>query len=164
MNDSAYHRLQEASWRRKLGTAEKEQLQAHLNAHSEARQEWESDAGLTDLLNQLPNVPVSSNFTARVLQEINREQLKAGTLRRRVAWHHAIRWFPRAALALVVAGAMFLSFRQYQLSTRSQIAHSVAAVSTMATLPRMEWLQNFDAINRLTQATPMDDELLALLK
>jgi anti-sigma factor RsiW len=164
MNDSAYQRLKEKSWHKKLDPAEDRALQAYLEAHPQARLEWEKETVLTDLLAGLPDAPLSSNFTARVVQAAGREQQRAEAVRRRLTWQSVIRLLPRSAMALVVVGIGFLSFHQYQQNTRSQIARSVVAVSAVATLPRMEWLQDFEAINRLNQVTPMDDELLALLK
>ena len=46
---------------------------AHLAAHPEAQADWEAEAGLNDALGRLPDVAVSSNFTARVLQAVERE-------------------------------------------------------------------------------------------
>ncbi len=67
MNDPLFNKLREASWRRPLTASEEAELRAWLAAHPEARAEWESDTALNDLLSRVPNAPVPTNFTTRVL-------------------------------------------------------------------------------------------------
>ena len=77
MNEAEYQELQEAGWRRRLTPAEEARIQAWLAAQPERRAEWEAEAGLNQWLGQLPDVPVASNFTARVMQKLDRERLTA---------------------------------------------------------------------------------------
>ncbi len=79
-NDPTYNRLRELSWRRKLTGAEEAELRAWLAAHPDAQADWEAEAGLNAALGRLPDAPVPSNFTARVLQAVEREA--AAELRR----------------------------------------------------------------------------------
>ena len=111
-NDPIYNRLRELSWRRKLTAAEAAELQAWLAAHPEARADWEAEAGLNEALGRLPDAPVPSNFTARVLQAVEREA--AAELRRRRTWQVWLRWrwLPKAAVAAVVLGAGLVSYQQ----------------------------------------------------
>ena len=46
---------------------------------------------------------------------------------------------------------------------RVELARNLGQVSTAAALPA-DWLQNFDAIKRLNQPVPADEELLAVLR
>ena len=69
-NDPIYNHLRELSWRRKLTGAEEAQLRVWLAAHPGAQADWDTEAGLNSALGRLPDVPVPSNFTARVLQEV----------------------------------------------------------------------------------------------
>jgi hypothetical protein len=72
-------------------------------------------------------------------------------------------WVPRVAIASVLVGAGIISVQQIrEASKREQIARDVAAVSSAATLPP-QWLQDFDAINVLSQPS-VDEELLAALQ
>ena len=57
-NDPLYHQLLEQSWRRKLTDAEEAGLRAWLAAHPEAQPDWDAEAGLSEALGALPNVPV----------------------------------------------------------------------------------------------------------
>src|SRR5262245_52089399 len=73
MNESEYQALMEASWRRPLTDEEQARLDAWLRTHPAAHNEWEAEMALNRLLEQLPEAPVASNFTARVLQALDRE-------------------------------------------------------------------------------------------
>jgi len=120
------------------------------------------DVRLDQALSRLPDVPVSSNFTARVMQAIDREESRSSRpwLFHR-NWHA---WLPRAAVAVTAAVFAVVGIHQYELSNhRHQIAASVAMVAGQP-LPSVEALKNFDAIQRMSQPAHADDELLALLQ
>jgi len=68
MPNSDSQELTERAWRRALSPDEKARLRQHLAAHPQARRQWECEVALTNALNRLPPAPVSSNFTALVLQ------------------------------------------------------------------------------------------------
>jgi len=164
-NDPLYHHLRELSWRRKLTPAEAAELQAWLAAHPEARENWEAEAGLNEALGRLPDAPVASNFTARVLQAVERETASERRRRQR-KWRFAewLRWLPRAAVAMVILGVGLISFRRVRSPHYRSLVQSVAAVSRVSSLPSPEILEDFDAI-RVSNPTPAaDEELLAVLK
>ena len=77
-HDPTETRMRELSWRRKLTSAEQAELDAWLAAHPEAAAQWQEEAALNALLEQLPGATVPSNFTARVMQDIDREMVDAG--------------------------------------------------------------------------------------
>ncbi|MEY2466714.1 MAG: hypothetical protein QOD03_1235, partial [Verrucomicrobiota bacterium] len=73
MNESDYNQLREKNWRRKLTAVEQTELRAWLAAHPEASADWEAELSLTETIVRLPDAPVPTNFTARVLQAIEQE-------------------------------------------------------------------------------------------
>ena len=164
-NDPIYNQLREQGWRRKLTDAEEAELRAWLAAHPEAQADWDAEAGLNPALGRLPDVPVPSNFTARVLQAVEREaaaELRRGE--RKWQFWRRLRWLPRVAFAALVLGAGLVSYRQFQAARFAEYAHSVAAVSDVSSLPSPEILKDFDAI-RASNPTPLPDEqLLAVLQ
>ena len=104
-NDPQATRFRELSWGRKLSPSEAEQVRAWLAAHPEAQEDWDAENGLSEALDRLPNVPVASNFTARVLQSVERE---GGAVKRSAHndWRMALwwmKWLPRAAAAVLAA-------------------------------------------------------------
>jgi len=132
------------------------------DARPEIRAEWEREARLSEMLAKTPDFPVSSNFTARVMQEIEREDGRA--VRRRFFswnWHAPLPRLAITAAVLLFAGA---TFRQYELNRqRTQLAKNVVRIAESQPLPSVEALDNFDAIQRMGLPARADEELLALL-
>jgi hypothetical protein len=119
---------------------------------------------LRELLARLPDAPVPSNFTARVMQAVELEESRRARRWKIFTWDwHAI--LPRAAAVAVVVMAAGLAWHQHEMvSHRTALARSVALVANTQPLPSVEALNNFDAIQRMSQPAHADDELLALLQ
>jgi hypothetical protein len=115
---------------------------------------------LRELLSRLPDAPVASNFTARVLQAIEAEEIRRarwGVL----GWNWRI-FFPRATVTAATAGIVAVALYQHDLSAqRQRLGHDVIVVASQP-MPSVEALKNFDAIQRMSQSARPDDELLAL--
>ena len=164
-NDPIYDHLRELSWRRKLTGAEEAQLRAWLAARPEAQADWDTEARLSAALGRLPDVPVPSNFTARVLQAAEQE---AAVERRRGEqrwpfWRR-LRWLPKVAFAAIVLATGVVSYRQFQAARFAEYAHSVTAVSDVSSLPSPEILTDFDAIRVSNPTSLPDEQLLAVLE
>jgi negative regulator of sigma E activity len=116
---------------------------------------------LRELLSRLPDAPVPSNFTARVMRAVELEELQAAQSR---SW----RWnwralMPRLAMVAVVVVVAGLTVQHYEIDAhREKIARSVELVANAQPLPSVEALNNFDAIQRMSQPVHADEELLAL--
>ena len=125
------------------------------------------ELALNRLLRQLPDKPVASNFTDRVIQAVLRDQgreLKPGIGAWR-GWLGARGWISKIAVAAVVVSTGLLSYYQYQVRTQLELARSVAQVSGVTSLLNADVLENFDVINRLAQVpAQIDDELYLALK
>jgi anti-sigma-K factor RskA len=117
---------------------------------------------LRELLSRLPDAPVASNFTARVLQQIDLEES-----RRARKWDFIFNWrsfLPRAAAATVAILFAGLALQHHEASERrAQVVQSVALVAETP-MPDVDALKNFDAIQRMSQPAHADEELLALMK
>ena len=167
MNESEYQALVEASWRRSLTDDEQARLDDWLRTHPEAHNEWDAESALNRLLEQMPEPPVASNFTARVLQAVERET--AAAARRESIFERVKRWFwrpaPRVAWALLIAGLLGFGYHQHQTNVRNQVAEGLSVMANVAALSDPAVLQDFEAIQRLGQSAPSDDEeLYALLQ
>jgi hypothetical protein len=112
------------------------------------------------LLARLPDAPVASNFTARVLQAVELEASRA-TRKSIFNWNwHAL--LPRIAVASEVVLFAGLTFHHYELaSQRTRLANDLVIVAETK-MPDMEALKNFDVIQRMSQPARADNELLAL--
>jgi anti-sigma factor RsiW len=168
MNEMEFEKLRETAWRRPLTPAEEARARAWLEALPEAQAAWEADTALSRGLARLPDAPVASNFTAQVLQALDREEAQAA--RRPASWLERARgWFtpisPRWAWAgLVVAALWFGVWQQQQASMRTETARGLAAFSAVSAVVQPAALADFDAVMRLEQAPPStDDELFAVL-
>ena len=148
----------ESLWRRRPTDVER----AGWDARPEIRAEWEREARLSEMLAKTSDFPVSSNFTARVMQEIERED-RCSARRRFFSWN----WralLPRLAITAAVLLCAGATFRQYELNRqRTQLAKNVVRIAESQPLPSVEALDNFDAIQRMGQPAQADEELLALL-
>jgi anti-sigma factor RsiW len=164
--DPLYEELREISWRRKLTPPEEERLGEWLAAHPDAESEWAAETALNDALSALPNVPVASNFTARV---VNSAQRQATEPLRKVAWGYGFmawwrRWLPTSALAAAVLAAGLLSYNHFVVAHRAEVARSLTTVFQAHEVPSPEILKDFDTIAALSSAPPADEELLKAMQ
>jgi anti-sigma factor RsiW len=164
--DPLYDQLREISWRRKLTPSEETRLSAWLAAHPEAEAEWASEAALNDALEALPNVPVASNFTARVVASAQSQEARSV---KSPVWFDLEsgwwrRWLPRTAMAAVVLAAGLLSYNHYLVERRSEVIKSLATMSQVPAPQSPEILTNFDTIAELSSSPPADEELLNVMQ
>ena len=163
MND-AFNKLREIRWRRRLTAAEQVELRDLIAKNPASGAEWDADAALRRELEKLPDAPMPSNFTARVMQAIEAEN-RAAARSRGFNWKWVLHsLLPKAAFAAIAICAGLISYHEGREAKRAELARSVAAVSQVASLPSPEILKDFDAIQQLNTAPPPDAELLALLK
>lgn len=165
MNDDlVYRRLRETAWRRKFTAAEQAELRAWLAAHPDARDDWENEDALSGLLARMTDVPVPSNFTARVLQAVERD---AGANDRERAPRWVWTWrvlVPRATVTALMVGTALFAYQRHALAQRVELAQSVATVADVRSLPSPQFLEDFDVIRRLLPTPPADKDLLALMQ
>ena len=144
----------ETLWRRPLTAAERAALAAQPDLELETR--------LTESLVKISDVPVASNFTARVMSAI---ELEDARLSRQGFFHwnwHA--FMPRAIATAAIVAFAGLSWQRYEVNVqRNLLVKNVAQVAAAQPLP-VEVLKNFDAIQRMSQPVDADKELLALMQ
>ncbi len=143
----------ESLWRGQLSAAELAALRIQPELAIEAQ--------LTDGLAKMPDATVPSNFTARIMAAIELEEAQASRSR---GWHWNWRsLMPRIAVAAAVLIFAGVSIQRYEAgSQRAALVKSVAEVAAAQPLPSVEALNNFDAIERMSQRA--DDQLLALMQ
>jgi anti-sigma factor RsiW len=163
-NDPLYHRLLESSWRGNLSEAQQAELRAWLAAHPEAQADWQAEIALNESLAGLQDAPLSSNFTARVLQAVELERAAETRSRTRPWWNVRLPWFLRVASVAVVLAAALLTHRHYQIVERRNLAESLALVANIPSLPSPKSLEDFEAIRAMNSSPPADEQLLSLLQ
>jgi anti-sigma-K factor RskA len=128
---------------------------------------WRAELMLARSVRRLPDVPVSSNFTAQVLRQIGREE--PGTVSRRSrrsgfwGWLGTWRW-PAVGVAAAVA-VVAVTFWQIEISrSQAELNRQIAALRTMTDLPTAV-LEDFEAIRSYGESSaPVDFGLLAALE
>ncbi|MBK7997610.1 MAG: hypothetical protein IPK15_02450 [Verrucomicrobia bacterium] len=163
MNESEYQSLIEASWRRPLTLEEQARLDSWLASRPEIQADAEADLALSQLLVQLPNAPMASNFTAQVMHLVAREQ---AAVRRQPSFMDTVkRWLrvpaPKLAWALGVIALGWFGVYQHQANVREDMAKGLTVMANVASLSDPSALEDFEAISRLN--TSDDDELFAVL-
>jgi len=163
-DDPIPNHLRERNWRGKLTDAEDSTLRVWLAANPEGQQDWELETGLTEALERLPDAPLASNFTARVIKAVELDEVAQARRARR----QQITWWRRLALRLgaasIVGAAGFFAYRPiHQAHVRTEVRQSVLDVSAVASLPGKEELESFDAI-WLSDTPAADEKLLTLLQ
>jgi hypothetical protein len=145
----------ESLWRWKISGAERAALRG--------QPELELEAQLTEALTHLPNAPVPSNFTARVLAAIELEEARAARSKGwRWNWHWLLPRFAAATAVLLFAG---LGIQHHELALhRAELARSLSVVASASAMPSVDALENLEVIQRLSQPAQADTELLAALQ
>ena len=156
--DSAYDDLLATRWLRELQPDEQAKLEQLFASEPAYRTRWEEDMAIIEGLDGLPDVPVSSNFTSLVMQSLARRV--DGTLADRseaktVRWWERFGFVPRIGIGFALLLAVFGSFLQYKEGESTQLVESLALVTESETVPSLEELQHFEAIQMLAQV-PVD--------
>jgi len=164
MNEFDYKTLLEKRWRHPLTAAEEAGVRAWLARHPESIADWDLERQLSETLEKLPDVPVPSNFTARVLQAIERGEADPRHSPRRPRWWVRI-LLPRMAMAVAALGIVGV-YHEHTTATakRAELVQGVKVVTAVSSLPSPEILQDFDTIRQMPASTGPDPELIALMK
>lgn len=162
MNEKPEDEWMRLSLRDGLTPEEEARLESLLAAHPEFRAAWEEDRALGRALQSLPDVPLSSNFTARVLQAVDRDAAREARAPRSRSWFRIL--LPRLSWTAAAVLLVFFGVQEYRAVQRLELAKDVSLME-MARLPGADVLQDFDAISRLQQiAATSDEELLQALQ
>ncbi len=160
-----FEQFREKGWRRPLTAAEEAQVQSWLEAHPEARADWQAETALNEALSRLPDAPVPSNFTARVLGAVERDAAAGGRTESH-GWslfHWPVRWLPRTAAAALVVGLGLLLYQHELTSKRAARAESLVTLTELPGMASPDILENFDAIHAMSQTASADEDLIQLL-
>jgi anti-sigma factor RsiW len=160
MNQSEFDNLLQTAFERDLTDGELAKLERWLAANPAEQAEWEA---LDSLLAAMPDEPVATNFAARVLDEIRRAEAAQPALGQ--AWwqrllspqFRPIQIAAAATLAMVLGG---VGYQSHLNQSRAEMAAAVAAIAEFTP----GFLADFEAIEAIAQADPIDEDLWAALK
>ena len=145
---------------RDLTGGELAKLERWLAANPAEQAEWEA---LDRLLAALPDAPVATNFTARVLDEVRRAETAHPALGQ--AWwqrllapqFRPVQIVATATLAMVIGG---VGYQSHLNQSQAEMASAVASIAEFTP----DFLADFEAIEAVAQADAIDEELWAALK
>ncbi len=128
-----------------------------------AEPDLELETRLTEGLGQIPNATVASNFTARVMAAVDREEAaRAASSQRPWNWRVLLPRVAATAAILVFTGTVW---ERYEVrSQRSMLVRNIAQVTYSKQVPSLDAIYNFDAIQRMSQPVTADKDLLAILQ
>ena len=160
MNQSEFDNLLQTAIERDLTDGQLARLERWLAANPADQAEWEA---LDHLLATLPDTPVATNFTARVLDEVRRAETAHPALGQ--AWWQRLLapQFRPVQIAAAATLAMVIGGVGYQSHLNQSRAEMAAAVASIAEFPP-GFLADFEAIGAVAQADAIDEELWAALK
>lgn len=169
MNDVELQQWLEAARSGRLKLDELQSLARQRQWPEEVLETLRLEVALSQALAEMPPVPVSSNFTHRVMEAVERQPVAT-----KAPWCLWLRrCWPRLAVpaAAAAAVAIYLSVNQHQASVqRAQWAASVHAVATLAAAPAtaaegldLDVWENFDVILRMGSLSP-DTDLLKIVE
>jgi len=180
MSEHEQNELWEKSLRGQLTPKEQAQLESWLVVRPALRAEWEDEVALCQVVRQLPDAPVSSNFTSLVLQAVAQEERSAE--RTAVTAQGGFGYWLRkhlvqlTASTAVVALATVLALQQHHtgssvpaVDSRQEMAEQMKEMAKAAPVPSVDVLKDYEAIRRLSQVSSVapsepDMELLAALQ
>ena len=138
----------ESSRKRDLTEVEKIELEELLNQDANLRQEWKEEQALNRLLDSLPNVPLSEDFTQKVLNqtvaqktkkvysEDLRSQSETLSLAFKVRLHRFWRgrWMQTAAVFCLLFSLLFGGYlwKSQKFTENQRIAQSIASLADTA--------------------------------
>lgn len=160
MNQSEFDNLLQTAYERDLTDGELAKLERWLAANPADQAEWKA---LDHLLATLPDTPVATNFTARVLDEVRRAETAHPALGQ--AWWQRLLapQFRPVQIAAAATLAMVIGGVGYQSHLNQSRAEMAAAIASIAEFPP-GFLADFEAIGAVAQADAIDEELWAALK
>lgn len=165
VNESEYQEFMVTGTRRELTASEEAQLEAWLAAHPDDRAVWQVEKRLSRCLQRLPDIPLPTNFTARVLHKVDRLAGRRGT-RHVPTW---LRWLRGLRYGWQLAGALgalalVVALQQHQTRQRAELARSLEVLPAVR-LAEVELWRDFETINTLPAGpVPSVDQLAEAFK
>jgi anti-sigma factor RsiW len=154
--------------RNELTAAERAELDRQLQLDASLRERYDLEAALDRFLDHLPDAPLASNFTSRVLQAVELDKRQSARPERAKTPWFRLRLARLATGLAVVTAAGVLTIHQYRKAEQQEMARSVASFTDVAAAMSPEQrpglvFQDFDAIERLTVPTEADLDLELLV-
>lgn len=162
-HDPVYKRLLEIGWRRALTDAEQTELRVWIAAHPEAATDIKLETALNSVLTKPSSVPLSSNFTARVIAAIEQDKAAQHRASSRPKTHWWRIFVPRFAIATLVVVTITLGYRHNVTTHRMELTDAAKKIAESRALSDVAVIEDFETIRSLNPAeATVDENLLAM--
>jgi hypothetical protein len=167
MKKRSYEDWIDLQWQRELSQEEVLDWQSFLSNQPEFAAQWELDQQLLRGVRSLADVPLSNNFTSRVLRSVEHvqpEHLNHIQTREPAIESWLSRFWALPAMRVVGVSALILvGVGIWQWDPNAvNLVESVTTITEAETVPTVEELQDFDAIHGLAQSSADIDWELVL--
>ena len=146
---SEYEDLLSIRWIRELNGWERGRLERLLAADPKWNAEWQEDMAVLAAVRCLPDVPVASNFTSRVVAAL--PCAPALLLPTKRSWFRRLAWAPKWCLGFGFASLLALAvfYGEYQRAKSMRLVESLTVITESETAPTMEELKHSEFIQEL---------------
>ena len=151
---SEYEDLLSTRWIRELNGRERDRLARFLSADPKRKARWEEDMAVLEAVRHLPDVPVASNFTSRVLAALPcapDESVPDLLSPSKRSWFPRLDWAPKWGLGFGFAAILALAvfYGEYRRAKSMRLVESLTVITESKTAPTMEESQHFEFIQEL---------------
>lgn len=167
MKNRSYQDWVDLHWQRSLTPEEAGQWETFLQENPNHKEDWEWDQQLLDGVHQMADIPLSNNFTSRVIRSVEYLQPESNRVQQEdtsvqnSGW--LSKWWSTPSIRIAGTSAILLAgiwLWQWD-PTAPSLVESITTVTQAETVPTVEELENFDAINGLAQtSSDVDWELV----
>jgi hypothetical protein len=153
--------LEEAA-RRRISAEEAARWRRELAARPDEVRRLSRELALNDLLDGRPRPAVSTNFTSRVLAEIDQDSRRGSRfalrLGRLLSGLASLRLpIPRLALVATACAALLIGWNRFEVRRHGVLARQAAEISLAAGSPGVAVFGDFEAVRLLSTPVSSDD-------
>ena len=151
---SEYEDLLSIRWIRDLNGRERDRLARLVSADPKWKARWEEDMAVLAAVRHLPDVPVSSNFTSRVVAALPCAPDESGPallLPPKRSWFRRLSWAPKWGVGFGLASLLALAvfYGEYQRAKSMRLVESLTVITESKTAPTMEESKHSEFIQEL---------------
>ena len=134
-----------------------------VRVQSSSAPDIEQEAALSAALAKSPDAPLSSNFTARVMAAIERDEAARRRTPVRPQGHWWRVFMPRFAVAALVVVCVTLGYRHNTAVQRMELTDAAKQIAESRALSDISVIEDFETIRSLNPAeATVDETLLAM--
>ena len=159
MKNRSYQDWIDLHWQGSLTQEEAGQWETFLKENPDHNEDWEWDQQLLEGVHQMADITLSNNFTSRVIRSVEFWQPESNPVQQEERSDQGSGWLSKwwSLPGIRIAGTSAILLAGFWLwqwdPTAPSMVESITTVTQAETVPTVEELENFDAINGLAQTS-----------